>query len=121
MKPEHRYMVAFIAASLKAGRVFTHVYDHDTKRETPVGGVVRPDSVDVIDGDRRVYVQGEPEALYHTGSDTYLRLTMEPDGFSGYDHGSEEHFKGVFSGPLPASAVQIYDYESGRYHAFHVS
>ena len=46
---------------------------------------------------------------------------MEEGGFSGYDHGSEEHFKGVFSGPLPASAVQLYDYETGRYHNFHVS
>jgi hypothetical protein len=114
-------MVAYIAASLKAGRPFTHVYDHDSLRETPVGGVVRPDSVDVFDGDRRVFVQGEPAALYHTGSEAYLRLTMEDGGFSGYDHGSEAHFKGLFSGALPGAAIQIYDYQTGRYHNFHVS
>src|SRR4051812_10511573 len=106
LKPEHRYMVAFIAACLKSRRMFTHVYDHDAQRERPVGGVVRPDSVDVVDGNSRVFVQGAPEALYHTGSENYLRLTMDEGGFSGYDHASEQHFKGVFSGPLPASAVQ---------------
>jgi hypothetical protein len=120
MKPEHRYMMAFIAASLKAGRVFTHVYDHDAKRDRPIGGVVRPDSIDIVDGASRVFVQGQPEALFHTGSESYLRLTMEEGGFSGYDHASERHFKGLFSGPLPASAVQIYDYETERYHDFHV-
>lgn len=121
MKPEHRYMVAFIAASLKAGRVFTHVYDHDAKRDIAVGGVVRPDTVDVVDGNSRAFIQGKPEALYHTGSQSYLRLTLEEGGFSGYDHACEQHFKGVFSGPLPASAVQLYDHETQRYHDFHVS
>jgi hypothetical protein len=121
MKPEHRYMAAFIAASLKAGRTFTHVHDHDAGREIAVGGVVRPNRVDVIDGASGAIIQGKPEALYHHGSESYLRVTMEEGGFSGYDHASEEHFKGVFSGPLPDSAVQIYDYETGRYHNFHVS
>jgi hypothetical protein len=121
MKPEHRYMAAFVAASLKAGRTFTHVYDHDAKREIPVGGVVRADAVDVFDGASKAIVRGAPEALYHHGSESYLRVTMEEAGFSGYDHASEQHFKGVFSGPLPASAVQLYDYETGRYHDFHVS
>jgi hypothetical protein len=121
MKPEHRYMAAFIAASLKAGRTFTHVHDHDAGREIAVGGVVRADAVDVIDGASGAIIKGAPEALYHYGSGSYLRVTMEEGGFSGYDHGSEQHFKGVFSGPLPASAVQIYDYETGRYHNFHLS
>jgi hypothetical protein len=121
MKPEHRYMVAFVAASLKARQVFTHVHDHDAGREVAVGGVVRPDKVDVIDGATRAIVSGAPEALYHHGSESYIRLILEDEGFSGYDHGSEQHFKGMFSGPLPASAVQLYDYETGRYHDFHVS
>ena len=114
-------MVALIAASLKAGRTFTHVYDHDAKREIAVGGAVRADAVDVIDGLSRAVIKGPPEALYHYGSESYLRVTPETDGFSGYDHGSEHHFKGVFSGALPASAIQLYDYETGRYHDFHVS
>ena len=62
MKPEHRYMAAFIAASLKAGRVFTHVHDHDAGREIAVGGIVRPTRVDVIDGASGAIIKGTPEA-----------------------------------------------------------
>lgn len=117
MKPELRYMVAFIAASLKAARTFTHVYDHDAKREIPVGGVVRADAVDVIEGGSGARVSGRPDALYHSVSEHYIQLDMEPDGFSGYDYASQKHFKGVFSG----DAVQVYDHETERYHDFHVS
>ena len=121
MKPEHRYMVAFIAAALKAERMFTHVHDHDAGHEIAVGGVVRPDAVDVIEVGARARVHGKPEALYHSLSESHIQLAMEEGGFSGYDYGSEHHFKGVFSGPLPQGAVQIYDHQTGRYHDFHVS
>jgi hypothetical protein len=121
MRPEHRYMVAFIAASLKAGRTFTHVHDHDAGRDIAVGGVVRAQGVDVIENGAMARVSGKPDALYHAGSDSYIQLALEPDGFAGYDYASEQHFKGVFSGALPGGAVQLYDHETGRYHAFHVS
>ena len=117
MKPEHRYMVAFIAASLKAGRTFTHVYDYDHARETPVGGVVRPETVDVIEGQDGARVSGPPSSLFHHASQSHIQLALEAGGFAGYDYGSGKHFTGVFSGP----AVQLYDHETGRYHDFHVS
>jgi hypothetical protein len=121
MKPEHRYLVAFVAASLKAGRTFTHVHDHDSGQEIAVGGVARPDGVDLIEGGARARLHGKPEALYHSLSDNHIQIALEADGFSGYDYASRHHFKGVFSGPLPQGAVQLYDHETGRYHAFHVS
>lgn len=118
MAPEHRYMIAFLAASLKAGRAFTHVYDHDAGREIAVGGVVRPDRVEVIEGLGRARIAGKPEALYHFGSRSHIRLALEGEGFSGYDHGSASHFRGLFQ---EQGAVQLFDHETGRYHAFHVS
>jgi hypothetical protein len=121
MKPEHRYMVAFMAGSLKAGRIFTHVYDHDAAREIPVGGVVKPEGVDIVEGAAGARISGPLEALWHGGSQSHIQLAFEADGFNGYDHGSGRHFTGVFSGPLPAAAIQIYDHETERYHAFHVS
>jgi hypothetical protein len=122
MKPEHRYMAAFIAACLKAGRMFTHVHDHDAGKEIAVGGAVRPDKVDLIEGGARARIAGEPGALYHFGTESHIQLLMDEDGgFSGYDHASAKHFKGVFAGPLPDAAVQIYDHETDRWHNFHVS
>jgi hypothetical protein len=121
MKPEHRYMVAFMAGSLKAGRTFTHVYDHDAAREIAVGGVVAPDRIDIIEGDAHARISGAPDALWHGASESWIQLKLEEGGFAGYDYGSAQHFEGVFSGALPGAAIQIYDHETGRYHAFHVS
>ena len=118
MAPEHRYMIAFLAASLNAGRTFTHVYDHDAGREIAVGGVVRPDRIEVIEGFTGARIAGKPGALYHSGSKSHLQLALEGEGFSGYDHGSASHFRGLFQ---DKGAVQLFDHQTGRYHAFHVS
>jgi hypothetical protein len=118
MAPEHRYMIAFLAASLNAGRTFSHVFDHDAGREVAVGGLVRPDRVEVIEGLTGARVVGEPKALFHEGSRAYIQLAVEGEGFSGYDYGSKSHFNGSFQ---QAGAVQLFDHQSGRYHAFHVS
>lgn len=118
MTPEHRYMVAYLAASLKAGRTFTHVHDHDAGREIPVGGVVRPDLVDVIEGLGGVKFSGKPDLVMDHGTQTHIQLALEDGGFSGYDYASEKHFKGVFA---DQGAVQLFDHETGRYHDFHVS
>jgi hypothetical protein len=120
MTPQHRYMVAFLAASLTARRVFTHVYDHDAQREIPVGGMVRPDRIDVVERDG-VRFSGTPEALLDHQTQGQIQLQLEDGGFSGFDYASGRHFKGVFSGPLPDAAVQLFDHETGRYHDFHVS
>ena len=53
-----------------------------------------------------------------SGSNSYLQLALDGEGFSGYDYGSSAHFRGVFS---EKGAVQVFDHETGRYHAFHVS
>jgi hypothetical protein len=119
MAPEHRYMIAFLAASLNAGRAFTHVYDHDAGREAPVGGIVRPDRVEVIDGLSGARIAGEPKALFHSGSRAHIQLLLEDEGFSGYDYGSASHFRGLFQ--EAGSVVQLFDHQTGRYHAFHVS
>jgi hypothetical protein len=119
MVPEHRYIVAFLAASLKAKRTYTHVYDHDAAREVPVGGVVRPDRVEIIEGLGGVRVAGKPAALFHEGSRSYIQLALEGEGFTGYDYGSASHFRGEFQ--EKGAVVQLFDHESGRYHAFHVS
>ena len=118
MAPEHRYIVAFVAASLNAGKTFTHVFDHDAGREVAVGGLVRPDRVDVIEGMTGAKVAGTPAALFHSASQGHIQVAVEPDGFSGYDYASEKHFKGVMGAK---GAVQVYDHETGRYHDFHVS
>ena len=118
MAPERRYMVAFVAASLNAGKTFTHVYDHDAGREIAVGGVVRPERVQIIEGLTGATVEGEPQRLLHSGSNSYIQLSLDDAGFSGYDYGSSAHFRGVFQ---DQGAVQVFDHETGRYHAFHVS
>jgi hypothetical protein len=118
MAPEHRYMIAFLAASLNARRTFTHVYDHDAKREVAVGGIVRPDRVEVVESVTGARVAGEPKALFHSGSGSHIQLLLEGEGFSGYDYGSASHFNGKFQ---EAGAVQLFDHQTGRYHAFHVS
>jgi hypothetical protein len=118
MVPEHRYMIAFVAASLKAGRTFTHVYDHDAQREVPVGGMVRPDKVQLIEALTGAKIEGQPNALFHSGSGSHIQLSVDGAGFSGYDYGSSSHFRGVFQ---DQGAVQVFDHETGRYHAFHVS
>src|SRR6185312_11420250 len=117
MAPEYRYMIAFIAASLNAGRTFTHVYDHDAQREVAVGGVVRPDRVEVVENRTGARIAGEPGALYHFGSKSHLQLLMEAEGFSGYDYDSKSHFRGLFQ---QGGVVHLFDHQSGRYHAFHV-
>jgi hypothetical protein len=118
MAPEHRFMIAFLAASLNAGRTFTHVYDYEAGRRVAVGGVVRPDRVEVVEGLTGARIVGEPKALFHEGSRSYIQLAVEDGGFSGYDYGSKSHFRGLFQ---EAGAVQLFDHQSGRYHAFHVS
>ena len=118
MAPEHRYMIAFLAASLNAKRTFSHVYDHDAGREIAVGGIVRPDRVEVIEGLTGARIAGEPSALYHFGSKSHIQLSLENEGFSGYDHGSASHFRGQFQ---DEGAVQLFDHQTGRYHALHVS
>ena len=118
MVPEHRYIVAFVAASLKSGRTHTRVYDHDAGRDVPVGGLVRPDRVELLEGATGARVEGAPSSLFHSGSQSHIQLALEGDGFSGYDYGSKTHFRGVFQ---DRGAVQLFDHETGRYHAFHVS
>lgn len=118
MAPEHRYILAFLAASLKARKTFTHVYDHDAGREIAVGGVVRPDRVEVIENFTGARIAGAPQALFHSGSQSYLQLRLEDHGFGGYDYASKSHFKGVFG---DQGVVQLFDHETGRYHDFHVS
>src|SRR3569833_771682 len=114
MAPEHRYMIAFLAASLNAGRTFTHVYDHAAGREAPVGGIVRPDRVEVIDGLSGARIAGKPDALFHDGSRSHIQLQLEGEGFSGYDYGSASHFAGQFQ--EKGAVVQLYDHQTGRYH-----
>jgi len=117
MAPEHRYIIAFLAASLKDGRTFTHVYDHDARREVAVGGIVRPGQVEVVEAATGARIAGEPKALYHYGSKSYLQLQMEGAGFSGYDYASKTHYRGLFQ---QGGVVHLFDHQSGRYHAFHV-
>ena len=117
MKAEHRYVVAFIAASLGRAAVCTHVHDYDAGEEIAVGGVVRADKVDVVEGRESARISGKPPSLFHQGSQDYIDLTVEGDTVSGYDYASEHHF----AGRLIGFAVQIYDHETGRYHDFHVS
>lgn len=117
MKSEHRYVIAFIAASLRSQSVFTHVHDHDAGAEIPLGGVVSSDQVDVIEGAARARISGAPAQLFHHGSQAYINLAVEGDSLSGYDYASEHHFAGRVTG----SAVQIFDHETGRYHDFHVN
>jgi hypothetical protein len=117
MKAEHRYVVAFIAACLGAGRMFTHVHDHDAGREIPLGGLVSADKVDVIEGGAHARISGAPASLFHHGSGDHINLAVEGDSLSGYDYASKHHFAGRLTG----SAVQIFDHETGRYHDFHVS
>jgi hypothetical protein len=117
MPPEHRYMVAFLAASLNAGRTFTHVYDHDAQREVAVGGMVRPERVEVVEGRTGARIVGEPKALFHEGSRSHIQLALEGEGFSGYDYASKTHFRGVFQ---EGGVVHLFDHQTGRYHAFHV-
>ena len=111
-------MIAFLAASLNAGRTFTHVFDHDLGREIAVGGLVRPDRVDVIEGATGARIDGKPDALFHSGTRGHIQLALEDGGFGGYDYASERHFKGVFG---VQGVVQLFDHETGRYHDFHVS
>jgi hypothetical protein len=117
MSPEHRYVVAFVAASLGRGQVFTHVHDYDAGVNIAIGGAVRPDKVDILEGGARARVSGSPPDLFHHGSQAFIRLLVEGETVSGYDYASGQHY----SGRLTGSAVQIYDHETGRYHAFHVS
>ena len=117
MKAEHRYVVAFLAASIGRAKTFTHVYDHDAKAEIPIGGLARADKVDVIEGGARARIAGAPPELYHYGSDAHIQLKVEGEALSGYDYASDQHF----SGRLTGAAVQIFDHETGRYHDFHVS
>lgn len=118
MVPEHRYIVAFVAACLKDGKTHTHVHDHDAGREVAVGGRVRPDRVELIEGLTGARIEGEPARLFHSGSGTYIQLSLDGGSFSGYDYGSAAHFRGVFQ---DRGAVQLFDHQTGRYHAFHVS
>jgi hypothetical protein len=118
MAPEHRYIVAFVAASLKGAKTHTHVYDHEAGREVPVGGMVRPDRVQLIEGLTGARLEGEPARLFHSGSQSYIQLSIDGEGFSGYDYGSAAHFRGVFQ---DQGAVQLFDHQTGRYHAFTVS
>jgi hypothetical protein len=118
MTPEHRFMVAYLAASLKAGRTFTHVHDHDAGREIAVGGVVRPDVIDVIEGLSGGKYTGKPDLVLDHAGGGHIQLALEDGGFAGYDYASEKHFKGVFA---DKGAVQLFDHETGRYHDFHVS
>lgn len=111
-------MVVFLAASLKAGKTFTHVFDHDAGREVAVGGLVRRDRVEVIEGASGARISGKPEALFHWGSRSHIQLALEDGGFGGYDYASASHFKGVFG---QRGAVQLFDHQTGRYHDFHVS
>ena len=118
MAPEHRYLIAFMAAALMAGRTFTHVFDHDAGREIAVGGRVRPDRVEVVEGASGARITGRPEALFHSGSRSHIQLVLENGGFGGYDYASRSHFWGVFG---ERGVVQLFDHETGRYHDFHVS
>ncbi len=118
MSPEHRYMVAFMAASLKARRTFTHVHDHDAGREVAVGGAVKADGIDVVEGLTGARFSGKPDAVLDHAAGGYIQLALEGVGFSGYDYASEKHFHGAFA---PAGAVQLFDHETGRWHAFHIS
>ena len=118
MTPERRYMIAFVAACLNQARTFTHVHDHDAGREVAVGGIVRPDKVAIIEGATGAKLDGPPEALFHSASGAHIQISMDGDGFGGYDYASQAHFRGLFQ---DGGAVQIFDHETGRYHAFHVS
>jgi hypothetical protein len=120
MSPEHRSIAAFVAACLHTGRVFTHVYDHDAARLIAVGGVVGPDAVDVVNIDGRRF-SGPPGQLYDHRARTYLQVATTGSGFNGFDPASGKHVTGVFAGPLPEAAIQLFDHETGRYHSFHVS
>ena len=117
MKAEHRYAVAFIAASIGRGKVFTHVHDHDAAADIPMGGIARADKVDVFDGRTRARIAGKPPGLYHYGSEEHIELKVEDNALSGFDYLSRQHF----AGRLVGDAVQIYDHGTGRYHNFHVS
>ncbi len=120
MSPEHRYVVAFVAASLHSRRLFTHVYDHDAGRRVALGGVVKSTRIDVVDIQGARF-SGKPEQLLDHRAGVYVRLAMTGGGFEGFDHASGGHFTGVFSGAPPDGAIQLFDYKTGRYHHFHVS
>jgi hypothetical protein len=109
-----RLAVAFVAARLANGSTVDSIFDCAVGRRLRFGGTVRPDFVNVFDGELGAHLTGTGESgrfkLVHYGESH--RITLEIDGthFEGFDHGTSSRFTGDVRGGV----VTLFDHGEGQ-------
>ena len=106
MKEEVRRAVAFAVLAQDGGGETT-IYSYGTEHRTKMSG----SRDDFFDHDISARIVRSGTSLYHYGLWHHIDLNVNSTSFSGFDHGSNCHFKGVING----RAAQLYDHGEGRY------
>jgi hypothetical protein len=111
-----RRAIAYISGRAISGRAASAVYDYGTSGFFNFSGDVSADRVQTYDYERGCYVGGSLSALFDYSTNTYVLLTIRGEEFDGYDYASGARFIGRLTG----QSVSIYDYETGRHHAYSI-
>ena len=113
MKEEIRRAIAFTLLAPESGEADAFLYSHALDHRTKMRGN-RRDFHD-YGADARVVNYGTQ--LYHYGLWQYVDLAVNGASFSGYDHGSKNHFEGVIN----SGTVQLYDRSESRYFQYAIA
>jgi hypothetical protein len=116
MIAEARRAIAFIAAKEIGEARGNSVYDYDVSKYVHFSGQVG-ERIQIYDHDAGAHVTGSKASIYHYRTGAYITLQINGNRFSGFDHGSGQHFNGT----VRRSNVQLFDYDGSGFHHYLVS
>jgi len=114
VKPRVRLAVAFVVARLANGTVADSIFDCTSERQIRFGGTIRPDFINVFDGELGAHLSGSGESghfkLMHYGESHRITLEIAGTHFEGFDHGTSSRFTGDVNG----RSITLFDYGEGQ-------
>jgi len=116
VRPEVRRAIAFVVARSTDQSRRSAVYEYDLGSHTIFSGQVGS-HISIYDHGAGAHIQGPLNQFYHYGARCHIQLNITGSQFRGYDFGTGSHF----SGTVRRQNVQLYDFEDGKYHQYHVS
>jgi hypothetical protein len=112
MTPEVRRAIAFIAGQLVAGKRRS-IYDFEKGAYAHFSGGIGP-QIQIYDHQASAHITGQPNRLYHHGSNAHISLDISGKNFKGFDFGSNSHF----SGSVRNNNITLYDFAVAKHFQF---
>lgn len=110
-----RRAISLIIGRLIQNKDFTSIYDFSTSSHYHYSGTVSK-NINIYDFSRNSHLTGTDKSIYDFGTNSYIKLDVQENKFSGYDFETNYHFNGTMNG----KSITFYDFQDNIFYKFTV-